>query len=74
MNTKLIATEALNLPADLRAKLALELIESLDNHTQPEIEALWMNEAVRRADQIDRGLVEMFDSEVVTAQVRELLQ
>lgn len=73
MNTKQIAAEALNLPSEARAKLALDLIESLDNLTTVEIEALWMTEAARRADQIDRGVVEMFESDVVAAEVRELL-
>ncbi len=74
MNTKDVALEALSLPVNARAKLALELIESLDNLTPMEIEALWIEEAVRRADQIDAGVVELIDSKTVAAQVRALLQ
>lgn len=74
MNTKDVALEALSLPVNARAKLALELIESLDNLTPMEIEALWIEEAVRRADQIDAGVVELIDSKTVSAQVRALLQ
>ena len=44
------------------------------NLTTVEIEALWMTEAARRADQIDGGVVEMFESSVVAAQVHELLR
>ena len=44
------------------------------NLTPVEIDALWMTEAARRADQIDRGVVEMFESDVVPAQVRDLLR
>ena len=44
------------------------------NRPPVEIDALWMTEAARRADQIDRGVVEMFESELVAAQVRELLR
>ena len=74
MDTKLIAIEALNLPSDARAKLALDLIESLEKLSASEIESLWMVEAARRADQIDCGAVELFDGEAVAAQVRELLR
>ena len=44
------------------------------NLTHVEIDALWRAEATRRADQIDRGVVEMFESDVVAAEVRELLR
>jgi hypothetical protein len=39
-----------------------------------EIEALWIEEAVRRADQIDAGVVELIDSKTLAAQVRALRQ
>jgi hypothetical protein len=73
MNTKL-AIEALNLPSDARAKLALELIESLDNLSSVEIQALWLTEAARRAEQINCGAVETYDGTTVAAQVCELLR
>ena len=45
MDFATIERESLNLPAEDRAKLAHELLESLDALTSQEIDALWMAEA-----------------------------
>ena len=74
MNTKHIETEALRLPAEDRARLALELIESLENLAQSEVECLWLEESVRRASQIDAGTVELIPGDVVAREARALLQ
>ena len=73
MNLKSLEDEALALPAGDRAKLALELIESLDVFENPDLEDLWLKEAVRRAAQLDDGSVELIPGEVVAAQARALL-
>lgn len=74
MNTKHIESEALRLPAQDRARLALELIESLDNLAQSEIDGLWSEESVRRASQIDAGTVELIPGDVVAREARALLK
>ena len=74
MNLKSVEAEALKLPAGDRAKLALELIESLETFGPSEIEELWLSEASRRADQLDDGSVELISAEAVAAQARALLR
>ena len=48
---------ALRLPPEARAALAGALIESLDEATDPEAEALWVEEVERRQRELDRGQV-----------------
>lgn len=74
MNTKQIETEALLLSAKDRARLALELIESLDEIPRAEIEALWLSEAQCRAQQLDASEAELIPSEVVVREARALLK
>jgi hypothetical protein len=58
MNIETIHHEALLLPPQERARLAEQLLSSLDTLTETEVEQLWFHEAVRRADEMDRGLVQ----------------
>lgn len=74
MNIKHIESEALGLPPEDRARLALELIESLENLAQPEVESLWLQESVRRASQIDAGTAELIPGDVVAREARALLK
>lgn len=74
MNAKSIEHQALTLPADERAKLALELIASLDQLTSDEIEERWLDEAGRRARQLDDRSAELIPGDVVAAQARALLR
>lgn len=55
MNFKSLEKQALNLPAQERARLAHELLASLDSLSPSEHERLWLDEAERRARQIDAG-------------------
>lgn len=71
---KSIAKQAFALPADERAKLALELIESLDAPGAAGSGRLWLEEAVRRSAEIDAGSVELVDGDIVAAQARALLK
>jgi putative addiction module component (TIGR02574 family) len=52
-----IAKVALALPPKSRAKLAEKLLASLDDSTQPEIDALWAKEAENRVEELERGQV-----------------
>jgi len=74
MNIKSVEREALQLPADERARLALELIGSLDELRAEEVEELWLAEAGRRVLQLDAGSVELIPGDVVAAEARALLR
>lgn len=67
---KEIMAAALKLPASERAVLADEILHSLDK-TDPEIDALWAQEAENRLAAYDRGEIEAMDADAVLAEVRE---
>jgi len=52
-----LTSEALKLAPDARTKLAQALVESLDDLSEAESEHLWVEEAVRRDEQVDAGKV-----------------
>ena len=66
--------EALKLDASARASLARDLLESLDDLSEAEVEQLWLEEAVRRSIEIDDGLVETIPADQVIAEVRARLR
>jgi hypothetical protein len=74
MDLKSLENQALDLSPKERAQLAFELIESLEILPPAEIEALWAQEAQRRAEQIDTEAVPLASSEVVSAQAHALLR
>ncbi len=76
MSTQLerLAVELLGLPASSRALLAKKLIESLDESETPDAEALWMEVAKRRADEIREGTVKTIPAEAVMRHARVRLQ
>ena len=64
MDFELIEKQALSLSAVQRAQLARELLDSIDNLTPTEVEALWFDEAERRAKEIDSGTALVAGDEV----------
>lgn len=52
-----LALDALALPASARADLAHRLLMSLDESHDDDAEAFALGEALRRSDEIDRGVV-----------------
>jgi putative addiction module component (TIGR02574 family) len=74
MNATTIEHEALHLPALDRAKLAHKLLLSLDDMSEPEVEEAWLDEAERRAAEIDQGLVQLISAEEVSRKTRALLK
>jgi len=62
--------EALRLDHAARARLAHDLLDSLDDLSESEIEQLWLQEAVRRHDAIVAGEVETIPADEVVAQAR----
>jgi putative addiction module component (TIGR02574 family) len=74
MDSKAVEQQALGLPAPDRAKLAQKLLESLDALTDAEREKLWLDEAARRAAQLDSGEVELISGEDVARKARAPLK
>ena len=62
MISETIRREALSLPAQERAELAEQLLSSLDALSEDEVAQLWLNEAARRADEIDRSVAKRFSA------------
>lgn len=54
-NTAKIVAAALSLPPKSRAKLAEQLLVSLDDPQQEEFDRLWANEVEDRIDAYERG-------------------
>jgi hypothetical protein len=57
MSIKEIEAEIKNLGLKDRATLAKWILESLDDLSEAEVEALWAEEAERRLDELEQGLV-----------------
>lgn len=58
---------ALSLPAESRAMLAGQLLESLNRPNQKQIDAAWAEEIERRIRDIDEGKVETITTTVSTS-------
>jgi hypothetical protein len=69
-----VEKEALSLSTDDRARLAQELLESLDTLPPDELRKLWLDEAERRAAQIDRGEAVLVSGDEVARKARALLK
>jgi hypothetical protein len=69
-----LKAEALKLSPEFRAKLARELLLSLDAMSEAEVEGLWIEEAIRRDDEIDRGGVQLRPAEEVFNRVKARLR
>lgn len=74
MDAESIEKEALHLPMAARAALAHKLLQRLDEPTEAEAEQLWLDEAERRAADIDSGTVELVPSDEVSRRARTLLR
>ena len=74
MDTLTIAREALSLPVQQRAELAVQLLSSLDALSESEIEPLWFQEAAHRAAEMDQGLSKRIPAEEVRRQANALLK
>jgi len=74
MDTDTLEREALHLPVSERAKLAHNLLLSLENLSDAELSEAWLDEAQRRAAEIDCGTVTLISAEEVSAKARALLK
>jgi putative addiction module component (TIGR02574 family) len=74
MKAETIRREALSLPVQERAELAEQLLSSLDALSEAEIEQLWLQEAARRAEEMDRGFTKRVAADEVRRQAQALLK
>ena len=69
-----IAAEALELPLTARAELASQLLDSLDEISEEESDALWAEEAERRYAGYKAGEIKAAPAEEVFARLRSRRQ
>jgi len=69
-----LLSDALQLPAKERARLAHELLLSLEESTGPDTDADWAEELKRRADEVISGKVQTRDAREVLDEVRARLR
>ncbi len=65
-----IAAEALELPLTARAELASQLLDSLEDISEEESDALWAEEGERRYAEYKAGRIESVPAEEVFARLR----
>jgi hypothetical protein len=71
--TRAILTEALELGADERTDIAIELLASLDGEPDPDAEQSWANEIAARAERARRGESAGRDASAVHAEARRII-
>ena len=69
-----LSARAKALPAEDRARLAEELLDSLEGESDVEAEAAWDREIERRVAEIESGAVNLIASEDVHAEARRLIR
>ena len=74
MNSTTIEQSVLGLPKSERAHLVHLLLDSLDAPSETEIQAIWLSEARRRANDIDTGKVSLMSGEELERQVQALFK
>lgn len=74
MDVDTLEREALKLTEAQRARLARELLDSLGDAPPQDVERLWLDEAGRRAQQIDEEAVVLVASDEVERKARALLR
>ena len=74
MSPDTLLDAALALPAKERAKLAHDLLRSLDGPPDPDAEAAWTEEIARRARELDDGSVEAVDWESARKRIAKRLR
>lgn len=70
MSIEHLKEEVLRLAPKARARLARELLASLDAMSEAEIEKLWLDEAIRRDEELDNGAARAYPADEVLARAR----
>jgi putative addiction module component (TIGR02574 family) len=65
-----LEAKALKLPPEKRARLAERLISSLDHEADADAEEFWIQEAERRLDELESGVVDTIAAERVIEKAR----
>lgn len=73
MTAKEVTQIAMNLPSEDRARLAQELLASLQDPAEVDVQAAWDAEIRRRLSEIESGTAELAPAEEVFAEIRRLL-
>lgn len=73
MSIEEVEIEALKLDPNLRAKLAMKLLYSLEDLSDEENERLWAEEALRRHEELETGLATERPAEEVFQNARSRL-
>lgn len=74
MSLDKLKEEAMKLASEARAELAHALLVSIEDLSAAEIERLWIDEAVRRNEEIDSGRVSLRSREEVLKDARVRLR
>lgn len=74
MGAEELRDAALLLPPKERAKLAQDLLRSLDGPEDTDVEAAWIAEAERRARELADGTVQGIDWDIVRERVAQRLR
>jgi len=69
-----VVAAALSLPPEVRAMLAEQLLESLDDPERARLDAVWATEAEKRVAQVDESKVEALPGEEVMEALRSRLK
>jgi putative addiction module component (TIGR02574 family) len=70
---KALEQEVMALPVEERARLAHELISSLDSGVEEDVEGYWSQEIHQRLNQIDEGVVKLSPAEETFNRARDAL-
>jgi len=65
-----LKSEALRLAPQVRAELARELLHSLDDLSQAEVEQLWLEESARRDRELETGAAQAVPADEVMARLK----
>ena len=65
MNTQFdqVAADAMKLPVRDRVRLAQQLVSTIDDQSEPNVEELWFIEARRRLDELHAGQLEGIEAD-----------
>jgi putative addiction module component (TIGR02574 family) len=74
ISAEALLDSALKLPSEDRARIAAELIASLDGIPETGVEAAWDAEVERRIEQVDQGKVQLLDWNDVKAEVARVVK
>lgn len=73
MTVEELLAQSLSLPAPERARVAREIIASLDGETDVDAAERWLDEIRRRAAELDAGSVEAVEWDQLRARLVELV-